>query len=71
MTEMTEMNSEKIIENCKQGVKSQQISIILCHDIKDYTVNAMDEFITWALENDYTFAKLTQNSYTSPHTVNN
>ena len=62
---------DKIVENCKEGVKNRSVSVILCHDIKDYTVNAMDEFITWALENDYVFAKMTENSYTAHHNVNN
>ena len=36
--------SDQVCENMKNGVKKHDISVILCHDIKGYTVDCMDEF---------------------------
>ncbi len=49
----------------------QPAHIILCHDIKPYTVDAIREFIPWALKNGYHFEVLTADGYTVHHTVNN
>ena len=64
-------SSAEVLENCKKGVESHTNAVILCHDVKEYTVNAMEEFITWAKENGYTFAALTPDSYGAHHEVLN
>lgn len=64
-------SSAEVLENCKKGIESLTNAVILCHDIKEYTVNAMDEFITWAKENGYSFAALTPESYGAHHEVLN
>ena len=60
-----------VLENCKKGVASHEKTVLLCHDTKSWTVNAMDEFITWALAEGYTFRPLDENSPTAHHPVNN
>ena len=64
---------EAVFENLKKGVTDMRISLILCHDVKEYTVNAMESFIPWAIENGYTFLSLTvdDSSFNAHHSVRN
>ncbi|MBR5410818.1 MAG: polysaccharide deacetylase [Clostridia bacterium] len=66
-------SAEEVSENCKRGVENTRVSVILCHDIKEYTVKGMKLFIPWALENGYTFLPLTTDdtSFNAHHTVRN
>ena len=64
-------SSAEVLQNCKVGVANFKNAVVLCHDVKEYTVNAMDEFITWALSKGYTFAPLTPESDGAHHQVNN
>ena len=64
-------SSAGVLENCKNGVSQCRTSVVLCHDIKDFTVNAMDDFITWALDRGYTFKALTADSWPAHHKVFN
>lgn len=61
----------EVLQNCKVGAANHKNALILCHDVKEYTVNVMDEFITWAKENGYTFAALTPESDGAHHQVKN
>ena len=36
----------------------------MCHDVKPYTVNAMDRIIKWCLQNGYTFRTCQPEGYT-------
>ena len=45
------------------GNSSRPQHIILCHDIKPYTVAAMDDFIKWAKANGYTFEVLSPSGF--------
>ena len=45
--------------------------MILQHDIKDYSVAAVEEIIKWGLENGYTFRALELNSPAMHHGINN
>lgn len=63
--------SEKVVSNCKEGVSRFKQSVVLCHDVKSFTVDAMETFIPWALENGYTFLPLSPDSFTAHHGVNN
>ena len=63
--------SEQVVSNLQRGVSNTQVSVILCHDIKPYTVQAMETFIPWALEEGYTFLPCTADSFACRHTVNN
>lgn len=58
-------------ENMMNGIHTYQNSVILCHDIKEYTVQMMDKFITDALAEGYTFLPLTAESPTCHHGINN
>lgn len=48
-------DSEKILENMKNGVMKNDRSIVLCHDTHEFTKNAVEPFLQWALSNGYSF----------------
>ncbi len=46
-------------------------SVVLQHDVKAYSVNAVESIIQWGLQNGYSFQALSAGSYTSHHGINN
>ena len=62
---------KEVAANIIDGVQKHNTSVVLCHDIHEYTVDAMEEFITWALDNGYHFAPMTESSFAPHHSVNN
>ena len=44
------------------GIQKNNISVVLQHDIKKYSVEAVEDIITWGLANGYTFLPMTENS---------
>ena len=64
-------SSAGVYQNIKDGVSRMGVSVVLCHDVKSYTVDAMEDTILWALENGYTFLPLTSSSPTAHHGVSN
>lgn len=53
------------------GIQRYNISIVLQHDIKQYSVRAVEQIIEWGLANGYTFLPLTPDSPTVHHGLNN
>ncbi len=64
-------DSDVIYDNMISGIHRTEKSFILCHDIKSFTVNMIDRFITTALEEGYTFLPITEDSPECHHRVNN
>ncbi len=60
-----------VLKTCKESVSQNAKTVLLCHDTKDFTVNAMEAFISWALKNGYTFLPLDKDSFAAHHHVNN
>lgn len=50
---------------------TQHQVVVLCHDIKPYTVDAMPSFIAWGKAHGYQFKALTPNGYAVHHHINN
>lgn len=65
------LRKETVAANVIDGVQNQRISIVLQHDIHDFSVAAVEEIIVWGLNNGYRFLPLTQNSPTMQHDVLN
>jgi peptidoglycan/xylan/chitin deacetylase (PgdA/CDA1 family) len=63
--------SEPIFENVTKGVQDFKHSIVLQHDNKDFSVEAVESIIRWGLENGYTFDVLSNTSPTAHHKINN
>ncbi len=54
----TAKTAEQVFENVKAGVMSRENSVVLQHDIKEFSVDAVEMIIVWGLENGYTFMPL-------------
>ena len=63
--------AEEVYQNVIEGVSGNNISVVLQHDIKSYSVEAVEMIINWGLENGYTFLPLTDSSPMVHHHVNN
>lgn len=63
--------AEEVFENVKDGVEKRSVSIVLQHDIKGFSVEAVEKIIVWGLENGYKFLSLDMTSPTAHHGVNN
>ncbi|MCH5197357.1 MAG: polysaccharide deacetylase family protein [Oscillospiraceae bacterium] len=60
-----------VAQNVINGMKSHNTSIVLQHDIKSFSVAAVEQIIVWGLDNGYTFLPLTTSSPAVHHGVNN
>ena len=64
-------STSKIISNVTSSIKENQPNVVLMHDIKSYSVNAVEDIIKYGLSNGYTFAPLTMDSPVIHQKVNN
>ena len=64
-------DSNVIVRNVTNSVGENKLNIVLMHDIKSYTVNAIEGIIQYGLSNGYTFAPITMDSPTCHQKVNN
>ena len=60
-----------VYNNVVTGCAAHKTSVVLMHDIKGYTVDAIEDIIKWGLDNGYTFKVLTASSPTFHHRVQN
>lgn len=60
-----------VASNIIEGIQSHKTPIILCHDVKSYTIDAMDTVLSWCKENGYHLEALTPESPTMKHTIVN
>ena len=63
--------TEQVVKNVIDGISQHNVSIVLQHDIKGFSVAAVEEILAWGLSNGYTFLPLTSSSPTAHHGVNN
>lgn len=45
----------KVYQNVISGIQRNNVSIVLQHDIKSYSVEAVDDILFWGIQNGYTF----------------
>lgn len=50
--------AKEVFENVKDGVSKRKQSVVLQHDIKKFSVDAVEMILQWGLENGYTFLPL-------------
>lgn len=62
---------ECVVQYIIEGIQEYDVSIVLQHDIKKYSVEAVEEVIVWALENGYRFLPLESNSPNAHHQIRN
>ena len=61
----------EVYQNVIKGVKKRDVSIVLQHDTKGYSIDAVESIIIWGLHNGYTFLPLDPTSPGCHHGVNN
>ena len=64
-------STDQVFENVVSGIRNRDVSIVLQHDIKGYSVAAVERIIVWGLANGYTFLPLEPTSPTAHHRINN
>ena len=55
-------STQQVITNVINGIQKNHVSTILQHDIKEFSVNAVEQIIQWGKSNGYTFLPLTEHS---------
>lgn len=64
-------STDKVVQNVINGVSGKQHAVVLQHDIKQFSVNAVEQILIWGLNHGYTFQALDMSSPTIHHGVNN
>jgi len=64
-------DTDQVFKNVINGIKKHNISVVLQHDIKKYSVEAVEQIIQWGLANGYTFLPLDPTSPECHSKVNN
>lgn len=64
-------NADEVFARVVTNLKAGGDSVVLQHDIKDFSVAATERIIQHCLQNGYVFAKLDANSFAAHHGVNN
>ena len=64
-------DTDVVYQNVIDGIRSHNVSIVLQHDSKGYSVDAVERIIQWGLANGYTFLPLTPSSPKAHHHLNN
>ena len=63
--------SDAVFNNVTSGIEKCKVPIVLQHDTKKFSVEAVERIILWAQEKGYTFDVLSMDGPTSHHKVNN
>lgn len=63
--------SDGVFKNVTEGCVGKDAVVVLQHDIKNFSVNAVERIILWGLENGYVFRALDETCINAHHGVNN
>ena len=64
------ISSDTVYKNVVTTLRSEY-SVVLQHDTKKYSIDAVERIIKFGLENGYTFEPLTEESYGAHHRISN
>ena len=64
-------SANEVYNNVTKGCANKTNSVVLQHDIKGFSVDAVERIIQWGLENGFTFEKITPDSPSCRHNPNN
>lgn len=64
-------SSSEVFRNVIQGIGNKSCAVVLQHDIKGFSIDAVERIINWGLENGYTFLPLSMNSPSCEHRILN
>ena len=63
--------TERVAENVIDGIQNHRVSIVLQHDIHGYSVDAVEDILSWGKRNGYRFLALSPDSPGFHHDLNN
>ena len=63
--------AEAVFNNVINGVSERTSSVVLQHDIKGFSVDAVEKILVWGICNGYSFQPLTFDSPTYHHGIRN
>lgn len=63
--------ADEVFENVTKGVSRYTNSVVLQHDTKEFSIDAVERIIAWGLINGYTFKALDKDSPPCHHGINN
>lgn len=63
--------SRRYCKNVINAVSNRNVSVVLQHDIKGFSVAAVESIIKWGLANGYTFMPLDETSYSAHQKIAN
>ena len=63
--------AEQVYNNVISGVSGRTSSVVLQHDIKGFSVDAVEKILVWGICNGYSFQPLTFDSPTYHHGIRN
>ena len=61
----------RVIENVAAGCSENTVNVVLQHDIKGFSVDAVAQIINWGRNHGYTFKALDETSFTAHHEIAN
>lgn len=64
-------SSEAVFRNVVNGISRNKSSVVLQHDLKGFSVNAVERIIQWGLSNGYQFLPLNESAPGCHHGINN
>ena len=64
-------DAETVAWNVCSGMYQNNVSVVLQHDIKAYSVEAVEMILAWGIKHGYTFLPLSASSPNAHHGVNN
>ncbi len=65
------ISTEQVYKNVINAVSNRNVSVVLQHDIKGFSVAAVESIIKWGLANGYTFMPLDETSYSAHQKIAN
>lgn len=64
-------DTQQVVANVIDGCKNHNVSIVLQHDIKGYSVAGVEQIIQWGLSEGYTFLPITETTPLVQQRINN
>ncbi|MBQ3433310.1 polysaccharide deacetylase family protein [Candidatus Saccharibacteria bacterium] len=63
--------ADEVFNNATRTLSAGGEYVILQHDVKPYSVEAVERIVKYGLENGFVFSRLRENSFTAHHGINN
>ena len=64
-------STEQVLQNIVDGCSARRVSVVLQHDVKEFSVAAVERVIIWGLTNGYSFAALDETTEPVRHRIAN